>query len=282
MKKFIKTFLSFVLLCLISCTDVIDVEVPNASERLVIEASIDWQKGTSGNNQTIKLSTSTPYFDTTIVNSVIDASVKITNTNTSVENIFTNQNDGRYTTSNFVPIINNTYTLEVLYNNEVYSATETMIAVPPINRTEQSIEGGYDDELLDITFFWEDPEVEENYYFTKFIEEGEMLPSLDYWSDEFTNGNEMEDIFENNKEDDDGNPIEFMPGDVVDFSLYGVSELYYNYIQLLIDQYDNGGDPFAATPAEIKGNCINVANPDNYAFGFFRVSEFDTINYTFE
>ena len=46
-----------------SCTDVIDVDVPTAPPRLVIEASIDWQKGTSGNFQRVRLSTSTPFFE---------------------------------------------------------------------------------------------------------------------------------------------------------------------------------------------------------------------------
>ena len=48
---------------LYSCTDVIEVDVPVAAPRLVIEASIDWEKGTLGNEQTISLSLSTPYFD---------------------------------------------------------------------------------------------------------------------------------------------------------------------------------------------------------------------------
>ena len=31
----------------------------------------------------------------------------------------------------------------------------------------------------------------------------------------FSNGNEMDEFFENDKEDDDGNITEFLPGDVV-------------------------------------------------------------------
>jgi len=282
MKKFIKPFLFLALIVLASCDDVIDVEVPNAAQRLVVEASLDSQKGTMGNNQTIKLSTSTPYFNTSINNTVTGASVKVTNINSSVEYIFTDQNDGTYTISNFVPVINDTYTLEVIYNDEVYTASETMIAVPAINRVEQSLEGGFDDEVLDVTIFWDDPEGEENFYFIKFYEEGDLFPSLEDWSDEFSNGNEMEEFFENDKEDDDGNITEFLPGDVVDISLYGISERYYNFLQLLIEQYDSGGDPFSSTPAEIRGNCINTTNSDNYAFGYFRLAEFDTVNYTFE
>ena len=282
MKKFINLLLFLVLVVLTSCEDVIDVAVPTAKERLVIEAYLDWQKGTTGSNQTIKLSTSTPYFDTTINNTVIGASVKVTNTNTNTEYVFTDQNDGSYTISNFEPIINNTFTLEVIYNDEVYTASETMTAVPEINRVEQSLEGGFDDEVLDVTIFWDDPEDEENFYFTKFIQEGELFTELETESDEFTNGNEMDEFFENDKEDDDGNPTEFLPGDFVEISLYGISERYYNYLSLLLDQYYSGGDPFSTVPAEIRGNSINTTNSDNYAFGYFRVSEYETVNYTFQ
>ena len=81
------------LLCLgvlTSCEDVIDVEVPSADPRLVIEASLDWEKGTSGANQTIKLSLSTPFFETT-PSPVIGASVKVVdeiNNNTYIFKFF--------------------------------------------------------------------------------------------------------------------------------------------------------------------------------------------------
>ena len=44
-----------------SCTDVIDVDVPDAPPRLVVEASIDWMKGTDGSEQIIL--TNNPAYD---------------------------------------------------------------------------------------------------------------------------------------------------------------------------------------------------------------------------
>ena len=85
-----------VCITFISCDDKIDVDVPEAAPRLVIEASLDWEKGTTGNNQTIKLSTSTPYFNTTLNTSVIGASVKVTNTDSNAVYNFVDQNDGNY------------------------------------------------------------------------------------------------------------------------------------------------------------------------------------------
>ncbi len=281
MKKYIKIFALFILIIATSCEDVIDVKVPNSEPRLVVEAFLDWQKGTSGNNQTIKLSTSTPYFDTNTNNNVVGATVKVTNNNTNDEYVFVDQNDGTYTITNFLPIINNSYTLEIVYNGETYTANESLISVPEIKRTEQSLDGGFDDEVLDVSIFWDDPIDQENYYLLKLIEEGDLFPILEDDSDEFSNGNEMNEFFEKDKDENDDQE-EFNPGDTVDITLYGISERYHNYIQILIEQYDSGGDPFSQVPAEIKGNCINISNPDNYAFGYFRLTEYDIVNYTFE
>ena len=42
-----------------SCEEVIDVDLDTATPRLVVEASIDWERGAEGNQQTVKLSTTT-------------------------------------------------------------------------------------------------------------------------------------------------------------------------------------------------------------------------------
>lgn len=281
MKSYITIIFALLLVGLTSCEDVIDINVPTASPRLVIEASLDWQKGTTGNNQTIKLSTSTPYFENTVNSAVTGALVKVTNNNSNAEYTFADQNDGTYTISNFIPVINDTYTLEIEYNNETYRATETLKGVSPIKRVEQSVEGGFDDEVLDVSIFWDDPADEENFYLIKFMEEGIFFPIFEDYPDEFVNGNELDTFFEKDREDDD-NQAEFNPGDTVRFTLYGISKQYDNYISLLIEQYDSAGDPFSAVPAKLKGNCININTPENYPLGYFRLSEFDVATYTFQ
>ncbi|WP_299095379.1 DUF4249 domain-containing protein [uncultured Winogradskyella sp.] len=283
MKSYLKYILLFTLIGIYSCEDVIDVQVPTTASRLVIEASLDWQKGTSGNNQTIKLSLSSPYFDVNTDTSVTGASVKVTNNNSGEEFVFTDLNNGLYTINNFDPIINNSYTLEVVYNDEVYTASETLLPVPEITHVEQSLEGGIDDELLDVSVFWNDPVDENNYYFVKFFEQGDLFVTLDVESDEFTNGNEMDEFFEKDGEEGDHPSLhEFESGDVVEISLYGVSEQYFNYLKLLLDQYYSNGDAFSTSPVEIRGNCINLSDANNYAFGYFRLAEYDSVEFTFD
>lgn len=282
MKTYIKSLLLLLCIGITSCEDVIDVEVPTSKTRLVIEASLDWQKGTTGNNQTVKLSTTKPYFENTINTSVTGVSVKVTNNNSSAEYVFADQNDGTYTITNFVPVINDSYTLEVVYNNETYKATETLKSVSPIKRVEQSLEGGFDEEVLDVSMFWDDPADEVNFYLIKYVDDVEMFPIFEDFPDEFVNGNELDTFFERTNDDDDDEKGEYKPGDVVEFTLYGVSERYNNYMSLLIEQYDSAGDPFSPVPGKLKGNCINTDSPEDYAFGYFRLSEFDTATYTFQ
>ncbi len=280
MKSYIIKLGFTISLLFMSCTDVIEVDVPEAPPRLVIEASMDWQKGTTGNSQIVKLSLSTPYFDNLIETAVVGASVKVINDANQTEFTFTDLNNGKYSTDDFVPVIGNTYTLMVNYDGDLYLASETMTSVSTISDVYQSTENGFDKDALEVNIEFLDPEGEENFYLAKFQRRGDKFQTLFDIKDEFTDGNKMS-IFYEKLEDEDAGETEFKPGDIVDIELLGLSEPYYNYIKLLIEQSQSGG-PFSAIPAEIKGNCINQSNPENYAFGYFRVSEVDKRVYIFE
>lgn len=278
MKSYIKIITLFAISIFFSCEDVIDVNVQTAPERLTVEASLDWEKGTSGNNQTIKLSTSSAYFAENKNNPITTATVKVTNTDTLEEFIFTNENNGNYTTNSFNPIIENTYDLEIVYNNETYIATENLKPVTDITRVEQSTEKGFDDEILEVNVFFDDPEDEENYYLFKYKESGDLLFELEDIDDEFINGNEVGWWYEKDEDDEQG---EFTVGDQVEVEMYGISKAYFNYIRTLIEQAEGVG-LFSATPVALKGNCINQTNSENYAHGFFRLTQVVKTEYTFE
>ena len=280
MKSYILKLIFAISFLFMSCTDVIDVDVPEAEPRLVIEASMDWQKGTPGNSQVIKLSLSTPYFDNLLETPVTGASVKVINNADQSEVQFTDLNNGNYSTEDFVPVMEQSYTLMVTYNEEVYLASETMTAVTDITDVYQSRENGFDKEALEVNIDFLDPEGINNYYLSKFQRRGDQFQTLFDVKDEFTDGNKMS-IFYEKLEDEDSGEKEFVPGDIVDISLLGISEPYYNYIKLLIEQSQSGG-PFSTIPAEIKGNCVNQSKPENYAFGYFRLSQVDKRVYTFD
>ena len=281
MKLHIKTLLITCLAMYTSCTDVIDVEVPVAKPRLVVEASINWEKGTTGNNQTITLSTSTPFFSNSATNAAVGATVTITNDVSGDTFVFSDLNNGSYTNSNFIPVINNSYTLQVLYNGEQYEAKETLMAVPDVVDVYQSKTGGFNNEALEVNIDFLDPENENNFYFFRFKQPEDLLPELLSITDEFTNGNIMT-VFYEKQEDESINQVEFKPGDAANIEFYGVSRQFSNYISILIDQAETGGNPFSTIPVALNGNCVNITNPDNDAFGYFRLSQVVNVNYIFQ
>lgn len=273
-------FIALLFLCtLVSCSDVIDVDVQTDAPRLVVEASLDWEKGTTGNDQSITLRTSTPFFDTQSTD-VIGAEVNVTNNSTGEIYLFTDQNDGTYTTSTFDPQLEVTYTLEIIYDGQRYTAQDTMNPVPNIKEVFQDTEDGFDDETIELHIVFTDFEEEGDSYFFKFKRPQDLLPTLELGDDEFINGNEVDWWYEiDDDEDEEIKPL--APGDVVNITMHSISKPYYNYMDIVIDQMGGVGI-FSATPVDVKGNCINTTNPDNYAHGYFRVTQKNTIAYTVE
>ena len=54
-----------------------------------------------------------------------------------------------------------------------------------------------------------------------------------------------------------------------------------NTFNLLINQSESGG-PFDTTPVALRGNCTNQNDPNNFAYGYFRLTEVAKASYTFE
>ncbi|TDU40591.1 uncharacterized protein DUF4249 [Gelidibacter sediminis] len=268
MRKFIAILCT--LFCYTSCTDPIEVDLNTAAPKLVIEASINWTKGTLGNVQTIKLSLTAPYFDSEIppANGAI---VTIINEN-STYNFYEIGMTGLYRNENFVPQLNAKYTLKITYDGEDYVGTEVFKPVASINRIEQNNEGGFSGEDIELKAYYTDPVDEKNFYLFEFISDIPAIPSLSVYEDKFTNGN---DIFGFYTEED------LKSGDEVLIKNYGISERFYKYMYILLQQNNNsGGGQFEPQPTIVRGNCVNTTNPENYPLGYFRLSEVSEVLYT--
>ncbi|MCB0382199.1 MAG: DUF4249 domain-containing protein [Psychroserpens sp.] len=255
-----------------ACEDVIDLDLPTSKPRLVIDASINWLKGTSGNEQQIKLSLTAPFFDADVP-PANGATVIITDNNDNSFEFIEDGDTGIYINSAFIPEINGEYNLTVLYKEETYVASEILQPVSEITRVEQNLEGGFTGEETEIKAFFNDPIDEENFYFFEFTPSLPVTPTLDTFNDEFVNGNEIFGFYV--EEDLD-------PGQSVTIKIHGVSERFYEFMFILLQQIDDGGGPFETQPATVRGNCINLTNPDNYPLGYFRLSEVDELVYVVE
>jgi hypothetical protein len=272
--KMIKTyfFLAICIICFSSCEDVIQVDLTEAQERIVIEASILKLKGDDGNNQQIRITKTRGFFEEDIT-TVEDAQVSITNEDGEVFN-FVHDSLGIYRTSEFNSQLLQKYKLRVEVEDEVYTAEETFIPVVEIDSVSQRNDGGFSGEEVELKAYYTDTPGVENYYLFTFFVDFIDFPEVDIFEDEFFDGNT---IFALYIEED------LMTGDEVFIQNFGMSKQFYNYMFLLLNQVGTGGGgPFSTPPSIVRGNIINETNPENYPYGYFNLSETDLFIYTVE
>ena len=263
------------LFTIISCTQVVDIPLNTESPKLVVEANINWKKGTSGNEQTIKLTTTTNFYkkEIPVANGAI-----VTIKNESSNQIFSFlevNNSGIYKCSNFNPILNNIYSMKVSYNGTTYEGSEKLTSVSEISKVIQEANGGLNSKKIRISAFFNDPKITEDYYLFNYEYpnlEG-MKPDFYVSNDLFTNGN-LNNSF--SFKDD------LKVNDIVEITHFGISKQYHNYLKILLSLSgsNGGGGPFQTPPVSVRGNLLNKQNENDYPYGYFSLSESDSRSYT--
>lgn len=270
MKKIITLFLLIFTFVFTSCEEVIQVDVDTATPRLVVEASINWQKGTQGNMQSIKLTKSTGYFED-VIPVTSGAIVTVTNSSNKVFNFIENQKTGVYVCFNFEPKLNETYTLTIKTNGETYTATEKMYPVAAITKFTQNNNGGFGGKDIEIKTYFNDPADEVNYYLFFYRYKNQKTSNFYADEDSYFNGNEFFSMSQNDS---------IKVGETINVTHLAISKSYYNYMNIIVNLTGQNGGPFQSPPSTVRGNVVNVTKPDNYPLGFFSVSETDTKEYT--
>lgn len=273
MRIAIKILIVTIGLLLTSCEEVITVDLDTAAPRLVIDASIDWVKNTTGSEQKIKLSTTTGYYSPTFP-TVSGANITVTNSANTVFNFIENPGTGEYICTNFQPAIGETYVLSIVLNGETYTATETLVNAPTMQTDViQNNDAGFGGDEVEVLTKFQDNGAQQNYYLYRHASNRVAFPQYQVEDDENDNGNLMT-IYYSNKD--------LKPGDIMDIKLYGISRRYSEYFNKLLLASGNDDSPFATTPTKVRGNITNQTNSKNFPFGYFRLSEIDTKSYTIQ
>ena len=268
MKNNIYFFFIIIIVSFSGCEKVIDVDLDTAAPRLVIDAQIKWQKGTNGHSQIIKLSTTTGYYET-LVPKVSGATVFVTDSKGNVFNFIETTENGDYKCEQFIPALNGDYTLTVLYKNQAYTATETLKPVPKIEQITDKESDGFSGKYIQINAFYIDNAATDDFYLFRYKASTDIIPTYDVSEDEFYQGNLIFGIYISDK---------LVKGQNIDITLSGISERYFNYMSKIISISSAGG-PFQSPPASLRGNIINTTDENNYALGYFSLSEADTRNH---
>lgn len=265
MKKSILLF--SVLLIVLGCEEVVDVDLPTEEPKFVIEATGVRQEQDSLGSLSVKLSKTAPFFQDSIPR-VGGAEVSVEWSNQSVQLTENPEDTGFYVA--VIPMVyDENYTLTVKDNGETYQGSTQLKSSVPVDDVTQE-EGIFDSDDTRIKAYFSDPADEENYYYFRFTSKHGVV--LNYSDDEFFDGNQFSTSYTD----------EFDTGDVVDIQIQGTSAGFNQYIGKVLGQSQGGGNPFATAPATIRGNMVNLTHEEKFPLGYFRMSQEFTATYTVE
>ena len=253
------------LLLFSSCEEVVEIDLEESEPRLVVEASLLWDLENEELPLYIRISETAPYFDDSMPPAE-GAQVRVT-TDDGEEYQFEETEPGIYFHEGFTALLDEDYHLEIKYEEEVYRATERLYSAPELEFVEQTDNGGFGGEDTEFKLFYTDPAEEDNYYLFRFYHD---KVSLQIYDDEFTNGNRTFAFF---------SVDDVEQGDQVLFEIQGISRRFYEYMYLLRSQGGTSGGPFQSQPSLARGNVVNETDPDNFAFGYFRLSYINYLPY---
>lgn len=268
MNNLSKLLLLLFLLTLFSCEEVVDIELETADSRLVINAPLEWKKGTEGNYQSITLSTTAGFYESTPPK-VSGAVVKVMASDGTFFIFEEGETPGLYECFDFQPELLGEYELEIIYENEIYSGKEVLYPVQEFDTTEQ-LPPSFGD-MIEIRAYFTDPEEEENYYLLEETSSSTIIPGYHAFNDKFFNGQQNYASYFDE---------ELVVNDFVRFKLYGISTRHYDYLLKLTSSYQGG--PFQTVPGLLRGNIRNITNEKNFPFGYFSLSETTTMIHIIE
>lgn len=275
MKKNILLFASILMLTT-ACEKIVEIDIPSEDSRLVIESQITSKM----EPWSVYLSLSQPYFDQDPANGVANASVTISGSDGSVENL-SNIGGGLFQSdSSLEALVGITYTLTVDFDGVLYEASEEMPNANPIdlilsyNLPENNgfIEAGYYVFIKGV----ENPYEGDSYLFNFFVNDtlqddfGFLLENDEFGPVSFLNPG----IDPNDPLSGIPNilprpfPFTVEPGDSILVEQRNLTPKYYNYLFDLQSQLNRSGSPFDPPPANLNTNISNGA------LGYFSVANF--------
>ena len=260
-----------------ACEKVIELDLDTQEKELVIDAHIDWEKGTTGQEQTILLSYTQPYYSQEAPESASGATVLVADNQGNIFP-FVEHIAGTYKNVNFSPTLGRRYALIVQYQGKEYVASDILKEVPQLTEDNitQSNDGGFTRNEIMLTLRFDANTGENNNFVLRIKASSDGVTRLYGFNDRyFPDGRFSSKILSlSNKEEE-----KFKPGDTVEITLFRVSETYMNYIRVLSNNSSNNAGLFSI-PNRVRGNIVNRANPQENPLGAFRVAQYSKVTYT--
>jgi len=253
-----------------SCEDPIEIDIPDGPQRLVVEGWITDQFGP----YTIRLTLTNNFNDGSSNPIVEDAQVIVTDSENRFYT-FSYQSDGNYVSDDSwrgEPGLS--YRCQVLLPDGtiIRSTPELLQPVPSLDSLffkevfpPNIIEGIIQEEFF-IGSTIRDPADVSNFYRWRLSQNGLPLTevsSVVIFSDRFVNGNEFQIEVPQ---------ILFGRLDTIVVRQESISELAFDYFDLLIAQATTLGQSSGTAPAVLRGNLTNPSDPEEIILGYFGAS----------
>lgn len=265
-------FLSLGILSLSSCEDVIEVDTPSGDSRLIIDALVRIDTTQPITVIRVKVSETNGFFETTAPADL--QQITLSNLDNPLPDAFvlTEEEPGSGIYSESIAtaaLLQDRWLLQIDFEDEFYLAEATFARSVPVDDLEQGDRITFDEDDTEVIITYTDLPEEDNYYVFDFGF-GEYFASEDtFYQDQQFSFSYFYD--EENVE----------VGTEVTVSILGADAEFYNYMNQLIEQSDDGFNPFQTPTLTVRGNFINatdidndetfdnVGNENNFALGYF-------------
>ncbi|RYY60644.1 MAG: DUF4249 domain-containing protein [Chitinophagaceae bacterium] len=249
------SILGALMLSLVSCEKVIDINLKSTEKKYVVEANLSNVTG----NCRVLLSQTKDFNDNNSFEGIAGALVTITESG-GVVTPLTPVADGVYEAPAFTGTSGKTYNLSVQVNGQTFTATSTMPAPVDLDTIFTTRETLFDDPKLIVNVEFSDPPGKGNNY--RFIQYFNSVrqEQLQFMNDDYTDGR-----YVNSKlfyfGDDDEKDKDLKSGDEVIVEMYCIDPAMYKYWFSLFRS--STGDSNQATPSN------PVSNMRGGALGYF-------------
>lgn len=270
MKKLL--YIVILSVSLFACEDVIDVDLPVNSARLNVDALIRIDIDSPTTTFQVKTNLTNSFFEE--VQPAEIESITITNQDyvpastldqnfISLVQVAPGTYEGFKNTDFFTSGV---LELNITHNDQMYSATTTFVPSSPIISLEQGDGTLFTGNETEVKITFTDDETRHDFYLVDLDFEDYLVTE-----DEFYNGQtfNFSYFYDENVE----------AGSIINISLLGIDEPFFNYMNQLIVQAGGNQGPFQTPVATVRGNLINITstneeeNTANFALGYFSVNQ---------
>lgn len=275
---------------ILSCEDVIEVDVPQEPPRLVVNALFRVDRSEAFVPVEVRLTTTNSFFDEIIATSAESIIILYSRVENGIETDFVGSStlaetepgsgiyvpDPTFMEDQRIPtaILSEDlqFTMIITYQGRRYAAQTRYVPSVPIINLAQGNGTLFGDDETEVVITYTDDANRSNFYVFDFGF-GEFFASEDtfYQGQTFSFSYFYDQTFE--------------PGRELEISILGADQEFYNYMLLLIEQADDDFNIFDTPVATVRGNVFditdldnidvvdNVDQPNSFALGYFAIVE---------